>query len=137
MASIRQYVEQQASTLGIERRGVRHVLSNLALAGTEAEAVASAFSMSLADKALQSLAKKIAKDKAEEEKRRKAADDNRPSKRPFGTNDDALLEHKDPFTGENLSVVYLLDDRKVLFNEHSKVVYPIPDMSKVDGEDAA
>ena len=137
MSSVRQYVESKAAELGMDRSNVRYIMGNMATAGAPAEATANSFYQSLADKALQTLAKRISKDKEAESKRKTDADNNRPSKRPFGTNDDSLLENKDPFTGENLKKVYLLGDRESLMNEHSKVCYPIPDPSKVEGKDCA
>jgi hypothetical protein len=137
IVSVRDYVVAQASSLGLAKKDVTYVMKNLETARIPGEAVASDLFQGLADRALQSLAKKIKRDKDAEEKQKAAFEENRPSKRPFGTNDSMLEEQKDPFTGEKLRVVYLLGDRKALMNEHSKVVYPIPDLSKVEGKDEA
>lgn len=131
------YVTAKAEALGLDKSNIRYILGNLAVASINATAIANTRYQSLADNALQSLAKKIKKDKEADEKRKKTTEENRPSKRPYGTNDGALEDKKDPFTQEKLTTVYLLGDREVLLNEHSKVVYPIPDLKKVEGEDKA
>lgn len=131
------YVTAKAEELGLDKSNIRYILGNLAVASINATAVANTRYQSLADNALQSLAKKIKKDKEADEKRKKTTEENRPSKRPYGTNDGALEDKKDPFTQEKLTTVYLLGDREVLLNEHSKVVYPIPDLKKVEGDDKA
>ena len=137
MSSVREYVESRATQLGMNKNNIQYVLGNLATASVSSEASANDLYQSLADRALQSLAKKLKKDADDEKKHKEAFEANRPSKRPFGTNDASLEEAKDPFTGERLKKVYLLGDREALMNEHSKVVYPIPDLSKLEGEDEA
>lgn len=135
--TVRDYVNVRALDLDMGPKDVSYVLRNLATAKVNVEAVASDLFQGLADKALQSLAKKLKHDKAADEKQKADLEENRPTKRPFGTNDSLLEENKDPFTGEKLTLVYLLGGRKALMNEHSKVVYPIPDQSQVNGEDRA
>lgn len=137
MPSVREYVESRASQLGMNKTNVQYILGNLATASITGEVSASDLYQSMADRALQSLAKRLKRDADAEKKHKEEFEANRPTKRPFGTNDSALEEAKDPFTGERLKKVYLLGDREALMNEHSKVVYPIPDLSKLEGEDKA